>query len=80
MLPALTGRLPQLSLFFLLATAGCAGSGGSGTETGNPLVRGKVSYAGLSSLPDQYGVREAATVATVDRADRPASCLTRPAR
>lgn len=68
MLPALICRLPHLPLVLLLATVGCAGSGGSGTETGNPLVRGKVSYAGVSSLPEQYGVRQSATIATVDRA------------
>lgn len=69
MLGAVTRRLSKLHVTFLLATAGCAGSGGgSGTETGNPLVKGNVSYSGYSSEPDRYGVRKAGSVAKVDRA------------
>lgn len=68
MLSALTHGLSKLPAALFLLTASCTLGGGSGTETGNPLVRGKVSYAGVSSAPDQYGVREAASIATVDRA------------
>lgn len=68
MLPTVTRRLAKRYIICLLATTGCAGSGGSGTETGNPLVKGNVSYAGFSSAPRDYAVRAPAGIATLDKA------------
>lgn len=51
-----------------LALAVLSGACSSGTETGNPSLTGSLSYTGYSSKPDQYGVREAGSVATVTNA------------
>ena len=55
-----------LGLLLLLPSGACS----SGTETGNPSLSlsGALSYTGYSSKPDEFGVREGGTVATVDNA------------
>lgn len=69
------GMLPRVnvqrsgSVFSLLAAcavlvAGC----NSGTETGNPSVTGSLSYTGYSSAPDDYGIGEGGSIATIERA------------
>jgi hypothetical protein len=65
MLPAMKqGLLSSLAVGSLLLGTGCTG----GTETGNPIVTGSLSYTGYSSAPDQIGVREGGEVATVSSA------------
>jgi hypothetical protein len=45
----------------LLLGAGCTG----GTETGNPVVQGTLSYTGYSSAPERFGVGEGGDIATI---------------
>lgn len=51
-------------VFAALAASGCAG----GTETGNPSFTSSLSYTGYSSRPDEVGLREDGSVATVESA------------
>jgi hypothetical protein len=43
---------------------GCAG----GTETGNPVVTGSLSYTGVTSSPQRFGVGQGGEVATIEAA------------
>lgn len=58
--------LPHMRLLVasLLGLCGCTG----GTETGNPVVTGSLSYTGYSSAPARYGVGRDAEVARIDSA------------
>ncbi len=65
MLPAMKrGLVSSLALGSSLFVSGCTG----GTETGNPVVTGSLSYTGYSSASDQIGVREGGELATVSGA------------
>lgn len=61
MLPAMSRAL-VVGLGWLLVA--CTG----GTETGNPVVAGTLSYSGYSSEPDRIGVGEGGDVATIEQA------------
>ncbi len=54
----------------LPALLGLSGACTSGTETGNPSLtsEGLLSYTGYSSKPDEFGVLEGGSIATVTRA------------
>jgi hypothetical protein len=56
------------TLTWLLGALLLFSSCGSGTETGNPSLSGALSYTGYSSRPQEIGVREAASIATVETA------------
>lgn len=59
----------ELALLGVLC-APCLGLGGctGGTQTGNPVVTGSLSYTGYSSAPERYGVGTDADVARVESA------------
>jgi hypothetical protein len=54
----------RLLVVSLLVVCGCTG----GTETGNPVVSGSLSYTGYSSVPERFGVGRDGEVARVDSA------------
>jgi hypothetical protein len=58
--------LTSICLGSLLPSGACSG----GTETGNPslTVSGALSYTGYSSKPNDFGVREAGRIATIENA------------
>jgi hypothetical protein len=66
MLRGMRGRDASLGLIwpFCFWLVGCTG----GTETGNPIVTGSLSYTGVTSSPQQFGVGQDGTVATIEAA------------
>lgn len=66
MLRAMRGREASLGLVGPICLWLCACTGG--TETGNPVVTGSLSYTGFSSAPEQYGIGEGGEVATIEAA------------
>ena len=61
----LRAMLPRFGLWALLfVLPGCTG----GTEAGNPKFAAALSYSGVSSAPEDYGIRKKAAVASIENA------------